>query len=747
MISASRLFANRPALFSAKGIVSRLLPVAAIAVSIHAGSLYAQKEPGTQKEGDWIDARWNQTDLGNFHASLVTLPGGTIAKGLSVRVGRNSEGAVAYDTATATLRAGWVGGFLTFDAARYGLLRNPKPAAEPSLLLPASKASIVKWRGTHVNGPRVVLDYEVNGIGVLETPGMETAGGSTWFTRTIQLRDGTRDVSWRVIDANAAGIRVTNLNELSIATVLVNKRQVTFVAAGAELRRVESGLEFSVRGTRPARLFISQKAEKELADVMAALSQVPPVEDLLPLAKAGNPRWKPLQTRGQRGFGSDAFVIDTLTVPYENPWKALFFTSGVDFLPTGEAAVCTIHGDVWLVSGVDDKLERLTWRRFATGLFQPLGLRVRDAKIYVLGRDQITLLHDENSDGEADFYENFFNGIHTSTGGHDYVTSLETDTNGNFYYVDPRGAHRVKADGSTLETIAGGWRNPNGMGVSPDGKIVTVAPQQGEWTPSSCISEARTSGWYGYGGPRITGDRPLGYDPQLCWIPHSVDNSGGSQLWVTSDRWGPLKGGLLHFSYGRCAQMLVLRGVVDGVAQAAVAPLPGRFLSGIMRGAFNPGDGQLYLVGSTGWQTAAARDGCLQRVRYTGAPILVPIEAHAHTNGLRLTFPTELNKAAAEDAGSFGYTHWNYRYAAQYGSKDWSPSNPSKEGHDALEVKSARLLPDQKTVFIEIAGLVPVMQYELKYSLSTAKGRPMRSFIAGTINKLGPRFGGSTLNP
>ena len=87
--------------------------------------------------------------------------------------------------------------------------------------------------------------------------------------------------------------------------------------------------------------------------------------------------------------------------------------------------VCTIHGDVWLVSGIDDKLAKLTWRRFATGLFQPLGLRVVGGKIFVLGRDQITRLHDPNGDGEADFYENFCNLIATSTGGHDYVTSLE----------------------------------------------------------------------------------------------------------------------------------------------------------------------------------------------------------------------------------------------------------------------------------------------------------------------------------
>src|ERR1041385_8044403 len=258
----------------------------------------------------------------------------------------------------------------------------------------------------------------------------------------------------------------------------------------------------------------------------------------------------------------------------------------------------------------------------------------------------------------------------TSPGGHYCVTSRESDTNGNFYYVDPRGLHRVAVDGARQETIAAGFRNPNGMGASPDGSILTVAPQQGEWTPSSLICEVKAGGWYGYGGPKVTPERPLGYDAPLCWIPHRVDNSGGSQLWVTSDRWGPLRGQLLHFSFGRCDQFLVLREVVDGVSQAAIAPLPGRFLSGAMRGAFNPRDGQLYVVGSTGWQTAAVRDGCLQRVRVTGANPLLPLQCHVHTNGFRLVFSTELDRAAAEDLGSYALSKWNYKYAAQYGSKD-----------------------------------------------------------------------------
>jgi hypothetical protein len=443
-----------------------------------------------------------------------------------------------------------------------------------------------------------------------------------------------------------------------------------------------------------------------------------------------------LETQGQRGLDLDILTVDTLTVPYDNPWKALMFLAGVDFTPDGTGYVCSIHGDVWRVTGIDASLRNLRWHRFATGLFQPLGLKVRNGEIFVLGRDQITRLHDKNGDGEADYYENFCNQIQTSTGGHDYVTCLEKDDAGNFYYVDPRGLHRVFADGNRVDHLASGWRNPNGMGVSPDGKVLTVAPQQGEWTPSSQISQVRLGGYYGYGGPRKGPNGSAGYDGPLCWIPHAVDNSSGSQVWVPPAAWGPLAGQMLHLLWGRCGLMLVLRDEVVGISQGAVLNLPGRLLSGPNRGSFSAQDGQLYIAGSTGWQTAAARDGCLQRIRFTGKPVYLPTAWHAHSNGIALTFTQPLDRAAATDPGSYGVRQWNYRYTSTYGSKDWSVANPQKEGRDDLPVKSARLLPDGKTVFIEIPGLTPVMQMEIKYSLNAADGKAMRNQLWLTLNAL-----------
>jgi glucose/arabinose dehydrogenase len=706
-------------------------------------------EPEKQKEADWVDARWSQTDFGNFLGSILPLPNGKVAKGLSVRVGGHAEGAVVYDTGSGTLRGGWTDGFLKFSPARYGLIEAPQPGGPVMFVSPATPAwggQVVKWHGLHVNGPRVVLDYKVGDTRVEESPWFESGEDVRAITRTLEIAPTSSPLTLALLESGGRKVEFTNLLGARLASFASTNGVIAIATSGdsgADLKLDGGVLHIQFAATKSVRrlkIFIASCVPEALPKFAALVKNSTPPEDLSIVGRPDAPRWQPITTRGQRGFDNAAYVIDTLTVPYDNPWKALFFTSGVDFLPNGDAAVCTIHGDVWLVSGIDDALQKLTWRRFATGLFQPLGLRVRNGKIHVLGRDQITVLHDENSDGEADFYESFWNQVQTSTGGHDYVTSLDMDANGNFYYVDPKGVHRVSSDGAKMETLAGGWRNPNGMGVSSDGRIITVAPQQGDWTPSSSICEAKPGGWYGYAGPRVTPDRPLGFDPPLCWIPHRVDNSGGSQLWVTSDRWGPLRDHFLHFSFGRCAQFLVLREVVDGVSQGAIVPLPGRFLSGAMRGAFNPRDGQLYVVGSRGWQTSAVRDGCLQRVRYTGGTVLVPTEFHVHTNGLRLHFVVPLDRATAEDAGSYALTHWNYRYAKQYGSKDYLPSDPAKEGRESLDVRSAKLLPNGCSVFLEIAGLRPVMQFEVRYNLQTADGKNLRNDLHGTINRLGPAW-------
>ncbi|MEO1994573.1 MAG: PA14 domain-containing protein, partial [Planctomycetaceae bacterium] len=490
-------------------------------------------------------------------------------------------------------------------------------------------------------------------------------------------------------------------------------------------------------GTLRIQLLIAS-AKTSAADLDALQAAAGGVQDLSRLIASDSGRFSQvLRTVGTTTETGGPYVIDTLTLPFDNPYKALLFTSGHDFFSDGTAAVCTVHGDVWRVAGIDRQLKQLRWRRFATGLFQPLGLKIVDDTVYVIGRDQITRLHDRNNDGEADFYENFNNDLFVSAKAHDYVTCLDTDPRGNFYFIHGKtGVMRVSADGSTLTTVADGFRNPNGMAVGPDGTI-TAAPQQGTWTPESSIIVVRQGGYYGFGGPRIAADRPMGWELPMCFIPRSMDNSGGAQVWVEGERWGPISGQMLHLSYGQCRLLLSVIEKVDGVYQGGTIKLPtvpADFESGIMRGRFNPRDGQLYVTGLRGWQTRAVRDGCFQRLRYTGGPLHLPTRVKTYTNGIKLTFTDPLDPDTAQNPENYFVEQWNYRWSQQYGSPDYSVADPRRQGRDEVPVVSATLMDSGNSVFLEMPGRQPVMQFSIDWMLNSAANKRLRGTYAHTIN-------------
>jgi hypothetical protein len=217
-------------------------------------------------------------------------------------------------------------------------------------------------------------------------------------------------------------------------------------------------------------------------------------------------------------------------------------------------------------------------------------------------------------------------------------------------------------------------------------------------------------------------------------MPRLQDNSSGGQVWVTSDRWGPFQGQMLHLSYGQCALLLVMREEIGEHSHGGTVKLPYLFKSGVMRGRFNPRDGQLYLTGLKGWQTLAADDGCLQRVRYTGKPVNLPKDLKVTSTGLVITFTDPLDRETAGDPDNYVVDWWNYRYSEQYGSKEYRVSNPRMPGREEVFIDAARLLPDGRTVVLDLEEIQPVMQMQISFSIRSAAGVPIKQTIYNTIN-------------
>ncbi len=747
------------------------------------------------KEKPKSNARWMKTDLGpTFASTFQNLPvkgRSGVAKGLAIRVGDKGEAGVLFDTDTLSYAAGWTGGFVDIGAGRDALLDNDKIGGEivwgtptgpgwakagdftdprKNKLGPLPK-EWAKWRGHYISGDRVVLDYSVGTSQVLESPGLQTINDRPVFTRTISIGRALEPATLMAAGDNGVG-RIIKGAHTRFAVIEPKQGAATVVAIHGEHDAVS--LAASDKGIITASIAAGEKRgeftlliwKEEKIDVgnldalHAAASKVAaagPYE----LSKPGPRRWNEiLTTAGKladpKDAGKSAYVIDTITIPFQNPWNAIMHIGGFDFFKNGDAAVCTMEGDVWLVKGIDADLDTITWQRIATGMYHPLGLKIVDDKIYVAGRDQITRLHDLNGDGEIDYYENFNNDGQVTFNSHEFVTNLETDPQGNFYHIRCAGGSdhggtlaKVSKDGSNYEVFATGFRNPDGMGVGPDG-VVTAGDNQGDWVPSSRLDIVEPGKFYGHMGSAhlLGGDRKrTTYDGPLCWIPHPVDNSSGSQAWVPHDQWGLPKGQMLHMSYGTCRLFTVLQEKIEGVPgkpyQGGVVQFPLKFASGIHRARFSPHDGQLYVAGLKGWQTSGAFDGCLQRVRYIGGSaagagkVNMPVAMSVHANGLSLTFTDALDKETAQDAGSYQVQRWNYLWSGNYGSKDWSVADPKKQGRDTMPVKGAKLSEDGRTVFLQIDDMQPVMQMGVTYNLEGADKAAMKNTAYLTVHKVG----------
>ena len=135
-----------------------------------------------------------------------------------------------------------------------------------------------------------------------------------------------------------------------------------------------------------------------------------------------------------------------------------------------------------------------------------------------------------------------------------------------------------------------------------------------------------------------------------------------------------------------------------------------------------------------GWQTRAVRDGCFQRLRYTGGPVYLPTSVKTYQNGIKVTFAEPLDSEMAENPGNYFVEQWNYLWSATYGSPDYSVANPKQQGRDEVSVVSATLLDDGHAVFLEMPNRHPVNQISISWLLRSTGGEAIRGRFAHTIN-------------
>jgi cytochrome c5 len=549
----------------------------------------------------------------------------------------------------------------------------------------------LRFLGLYKHQNQSVIAASIYGTRVFESPAWMDYGSTPVFVRTVNVSESKQSLWLRVAP--------TSVNVVLLGDGRLTKEEDFWFA------KLDSGAK--------SRLFISRVDAASL-ETMAKNFAAP--LDLASLTKGAPAQWpQTITTTSVVGKDDAAFIADDFSLPVDNPFQSWMRPGGFDFTPDGKAAIVAMwNGDVWRVDGLMAKAPAtLTWRRIASGLFQPLGVKFRDGELFVLCRDQLAKLVDLNADGETDFIECFNDHAQVTEHFHEFAMGLQTDAEGNFYYAKS-GRHaldsvipqhgtllKVSADGSKTEILATGFRAANGVCLNDDGTFF-VTDQEGFWTPKNRINRVKVGGFYGnmYGYTSVTDESDSAMEQPLVWVTNDKDRSPAELIWVPKNAWGNLGGSLLNLSYGTGKAFIIPHEEVNGKWQGAVCELPmPAFATGIMRGRFG-NDGALYTCGMFAWAGNATSPGGFHRIRHVPQPAQVPLAVNATKGAMTVTFSDPIidTKSAIKV--------WSLKRTKNYGSKH-------HEEHE-LMIRGVKLTEDKKTITLDIPDLAPTWCYELK---------------------------------
>ena len=647
---------------------------------------------GKYNQNGHNDGRWNEGDTGEHFSHVVKGPKNfNVEKGTCVKLGEPHALSTCFDPQSLSYRAVWQNGWVKFGPFRWGSSRGA--TLDGKIWFQSEQPRMPEggeYLGLRRYGKRVVFSYKIGKCTISDEPW----GTAKAFYRRIDIEGTSQNISLPCPTEKPYTVKVIQ-------------------ATGAQAAWENGVLKISeIRENAQLILRVSQ--DENPSDEKVALTY-------LHAERKMQKRWNQvISSPGSLGeAGKDsAYAIDTLPVPYDNPYKTVMQLTSLAFLPSGDALVASLPGDIWLIKGIGNDLSKVTWQRYATGFNQPVGIHIDKDGIFVLDRCQISVLHDLNGDEEVDYYEKYANDFGGFNRSHTHTFGLHRTGDGAFHFVQLTDLFRTGTDRKT-EKIAYGVRNSMGIGGSKN--YFWTAPQEGTWTPASAIIEVNRGEHYG------SGVNKKDIAPPLCYIPRGIDNSTGGMVEITSKQWGPFLGSHVGLSYGSGTHYLILRDDTGSRPQGAVVPLSGNFLAGVMRGDFHPKDGQLYVAGLDGWGDYSVRDGCLQRVRYTGGTVRKPRGFKVHANGIRIDFTTALDPQATQDVKQYFAQTWNYEYAKRYGSPEFSTKQPDSLGHDPLAVRSVSLLDGGTSIFVEMPDLEPVMQLHLRMHLKDEHGTPFKT--------------------
>lgn len=468
--------------------------------------------------------------------------------------------------------------------------------------LPPTEA---RWRGLRLDREGPTLLYQVGETDIEERMGTSLEKGELVVTRRIQIAPHKTPITFRA-GSDSTTVPVTD----SLQTLEIRYHCATRSCSSAmvEAERFDA--------SPPSRIW-NDPLDQETTSSGPILKQ-------------------------------NGLAVDDIPLPLPNPWKRNVRPSDFDFFPDGRFAMVTFDGDVWIANQVDGLGRPIRWTRFASGLHEPMGLRVEDERIIIFDRNGLIRLVDRDQNGEADVYECLSDLAAQTAETREFAMGFELKPKGGYYLAKggqvgtTRGKHNgtvleVSPDGQELKVIATGLRQPF-LGLDPKTGRLTASDQQGHWVPATPIQIIQPGNYYGFQptflGPKANHGKHITEPP--LWIPHFVNQSGAKQVWLRDSRMGSLNDSLIHVGYNRPALFKIFLNGND--QQAAVIPLLEGFPTGLLSGRINPKDGLLYVGGFNLWGTVGKEIQGLYRIRPTDEPSWIPRAIQAFDEGLLLSF-------------------------------------------------------------------------------------------------------------
>ena len=461
----------------------------------------------------------------------------------------------------------------------------------------------------------------------------------------------------------------------------------------------------------------------------------------------------------------DFYRIITLPVPEGVKLEV----GGLAVMPDGRLGVSTRRGDVWLVSNPYMKNGTPpTYKRFASGLHESLGLAYIKGNLWATQRGEVTILKDNNGDEIADEYE-AFQKFPLSGNYHEYSYGPVVLPDNDMIFTlnlgwQGKGVSLVKWRGWMLKVSpdgkmtpwATGLRSPAGFGALRNGDIF-YTENQGDWVGSGRMTHLEKGDFAGNPmGLRWTSEEgsPLSVKPSdvpdtgeplyevakrfpsikvpAVWFPHTLMGISTADLIEDTfgGKFGPFEGQLFVGDQGHSKIMRVFLENIEGKYQGICFPFREGFQSGILRMRWGLDASMFVGMTSRGWSSTGKEEFGLQRLEWTGKTPFEMKTVKSMSDGFLIEFTQAVNKETAKALESYKINSFTYKYHHNYGS----PIINAK----VLKIKGIQVAEDGMSVRLAIDSLRLGYIHELRLEgLKNADDRPLlHTFGYYTLNNI-----------